>query len=103
MSEEEIKRRREEFEGRVVGAYAREGDGKRRKEKRASTSTSSPGIAAGYDQATFNSLPLVERVLHTRAFVRDLTLLARDADAFVVSGESACRLASLLKTLNKRG
>lgn len=46
------------------------------------------GLAeTSYSQSIFNRHPLLERVLHTRALIRDLTLLTRYADAFVVSGE----------------
>ncbi|GAA6024102.1 hypothetical protein JCM8202_004253 [Rhodotorula sphaerocarpa] len=56
-----------------------------------------PSLRAGYSQAAFNALPVLERVVHTQAFVRDLTLLAREADAAVVSGASNIgRLAMLL-------
>lgn len=88
-SADDIKNARKEFRDRKLVAYGRKGDEKeepRRKEKRGL------GLSAGYDQATFNLLPLRERVTHTRAFVRDLTLLAKHADAFVVSGKSLRRL-----------
>ncbi|BGP51988.1 hypothetical protein JCM10450v2_007959 [Rhodotorula kratochvilovae] len=56
-----------------------------------------PDLSAGYTQAAFNALPLLERVVHTQAFVRDLTVLAREADAAVVSGASNVgRLAMLI-------
>lgn len=55
-----------------------------------------PDLSAGYTQAAFNALPMLERVVHTQAFVRDLTVLAREADAAVVSGASNVgRLAML--------
>lgn len=88
-SADEIKNARKEFGDRKPVAYGRKGreeDGAQRREKR------ELGLSAGYDQATFNLLPLRERVTHTRAFVRDLTLLAKHADAFVVSGKSLRRL-----------
>lgn len=92
-SAKEIERARKEFGNRKNLAYAKGGADEvppRRKEKRKLT------LSAGYDQATFNKLPLVERVVHTRAFVRDLTLLAREADAMVVSASSNVgRLAML--------
>ncbi|GAA5927110.1 hypothetical protein JCM3775_002449 [Rhodotorula graminis] len=47
-----------------------------------------PDLSTGYTQAAFNALPILERVVHTQAFVRDLTVLAREADAAVVSGAS---------------
>ncbi|GAA5964568.1 hypothetical protein JCM21900_001901 [Sporobolomyces salmonicolor] len=59
-------------------------------------------LAAGYTQSAFNALPLAERVAHTQAFVRDLTLLAftsagEGVDAMVVSGASNIgRLAMLI-------
>ncbi|TNY21533.1 hypothetical protein DMC30DRAFT_196441 [Rhodotorula diobovata] len=56
-----------------------------------------PDLSAGYTQAAFNALPMLERVVHTQAFVRDLTVLAREADAAVVSGASNVgRLAMLI-------
>ncbi|GAA5913258.1 hypothetical protein JCM8208_003251, partial [Rhodotorula glutinis] len=58
---------------------------------------STPDLSAGYTQAAFNALPILERVVHTQAFVRDLTVLAREADAAVVSGASNVgRLAMLI-------
>lgn len=42
---------------------------------------------SSHTQSSFNSQPVLERVLRTRALLRDLTLLVRHADAFVVSGE----------------
>ncbi|GAA5833651.1 hypothetical protein JCM11251_003194 [Rhodosporidiobolus azoricus] len=45
-------------------------------------------LSTGYLQSAFNALPLLERVVHTQAFVRDLTIIAREVDAAVVSGAS---------------
>ncbi|GAA6025320.1 hypothetical protein JCM10207_006244 [Rhodosporidiobolus poonsookiae] len=54
-------------------------------------------LGGGYVQSAFNALPLLERVVHTQAFVRDLTVMAREADAAVVSGSSNIgRLAMLI-------
>ncbi|BGP11686.1 hypothetical protein JCM10049v2_007606 [Rhodotorula toruloides] len=60
-------------------------------------------LDSGYTQQSFNALPLLSRVAHTQAFVRDLTLLARSGeeeegvDAAVVSGASNVgRLAMLI-------
>ncbi|GAA5865953.1 hypothetical protein JCM1840_003356 [Sporobolomyces johnsonii] len=62
--------------------------------------SSGTDLATGYTQSAFNALPLAERVAHTQAFVRDLTLLAASAegvDAMVVSGASNIgRLAMLI-------
>ncbi|GAA6052841.1 hypothetical protein JCM3770_006276 [Rhodotorula araucariae] len=56
-----------------------------------------PDLSAGYTQAAFNAMPLLERVVHTQAFVRDLSVLAREVDAAVVSGSSNVgRLAMLI-------
>ncbi|SCV72254.1 BQ2448_4948 [Microbotryum intermedium] len=56
-----------------------------------------PGLASGFSQSEFNRLPMLERVIHTRTFIRDLTLFSRDADAFIVSGSSNIgRLAMLI-------
>ncbi|KDE09361.1 hypothetical protein MVLG_00675 [Microbotryum lychnidis-dioicae p1A1 Lamole] len=56
-----------------------------------------PGLASGFSQLEFNRLPMLERVLHTQTFIRDLTLFSRDADAFIVSGSSNIgRLAMLI-------
>ncbi|GAA5918547.1 hypothetical protein JCM6882_009764 [Rhodosporidiobolus microsporus] len=90
------------------GAAAVEG-GRKKKVKRGaaagdSSSSSSPAAPAadlsssgGYVQASFNALPLLERVVHTQAFVRDLTIIAREVDAAVVSGASNVgRLAMLI-------
>lgn len=53
-------------------------------------------LDVGYTQQAFNALPLLERVAHTQAFVRDLTVLVNEADAAVVSGASNVgRLAML--------
>lgn len=59
-------------------------------------------LDSGYTQQSFNALPLLSRVAHTQAFVRDLTVLARSGeeeegvDAAVVSGASNVgRLAML--------
>ncbi|BGP66236.1 hypothetical protein NBRC10512v2_007644 [Rhodotorula toruloides] len=59
-------------------------------------------LDSGYTQQSFNALPLLSRIAHTQAFVRDLTLLARSGeeegvDAAVVSGASNVgRLAMLI-------
>ena len=55
---------------------------------------------SGFNHRAFDQLPLVERVAHTRAFVRDLTLLVKEADAMIVStASSAGRLAMLYVAL----
>ncbi|GAA6009432.1 uncharacterized protein JCM10292_004290 [Rhodotorula paludigena] len=94
-------------------AYAREAEGRMVKRPRllrraveadeaASESApaeppSPPDLRKGYTQAAFNALPLLERIVHTQAFVRDVTLLAREVDAAVVSGASNVgRLAMLI-------
>ncbi|BGP20477.1 hypothetical protein JCM10213v2_008638 [Rhodosporidiobolus nylandii] len=60
-------------------------------------SAPTPNLAAGYTQSAFNALPLLERIVHTQAFVRDLTVIAREADAAVVSAASNVgRLAMLI-------
>ncbi|GAA5988488.1 hypothetical protein JCM11641_007168 [Rhodosporidiobolus odoratus] len=65
--------------------------------KRATASPEPTNLSAGYTQAAFNALPLLERVVHTQAFVRDLTIIAREVDAAVVSGASNVgRLAMLI-------
>lgn len=48
--------------------------------------SSSPGREQ--NETEFNRLPLPARIASTRAFVRDLTFLARNADALVVTGSS---------------
>jgi len=66
-----------------------------------SATAATPDLSAGYTQAAFNALPILERVVHTQAFVRDLTVLAREADAAVVSGASNVgRLAMLCVSLS---
>ncbi|GAA6036117.1 hypothetical protein JCM8097_006624 [Rhodosporidiobolus ruineniae] len=45
-------------------------------------------IPAGFNEVTFNSLPLSTRLASTRLFVRDLTVLTRRADAIVMTGSS---------------
>ncbi|BGP54999.1 hypothetical protein JCM8202v2_002587 [Rhodotorula sphaerocarpa] len=45
-------------------------------------------IPPGFNETQFNRLPLPARIASTRAFVRDLTFLARNADALVVTGSS---------------
>ncbi|BGP15376.1 hypothetical protein JCM10213v2_003344 [Rhodosporidiobolus nylandii] len=45
-------------------------------------------VPAGFNEATFNSLPLSTRLAQTRLFVRDLTVLAHRADALVMTGSS---------------
>lgn len=92
--------------GGVVAAAANENEGikmvklakggARAKQRRAVVDPPTK-LSAGYNQAAFNALPLLERVVHTQAFVRDLTIIAREADAAVMSGASNVgRLAMLL-------
>ncbi|BGP74099.1 hypothetical protein NBRC10513v2_007531 [Rhodotorula toruloides] len=109
-------RLRKEEEGKGGGrpkAYAAKGEGKGKEGKMIKLplppSTASPdpnrrrrrrSLDAGYTQQSFNALPLLSRVAHTQAFVRDLTLLAQEeggVDAAVVSGASNVgRLAMLI-------
>ncbi|GAA5914557.1 hypothetical protein JCM6882_000418 [Rhodosporidiobolus microsporus] len=54
-------------------------------------------VPAGFNEATFNALPLSDRLSETRLFVRDLTVLSRHADAIVMTGSSNVgRLMTLL-------
>ncbi|GAA6042396.1 hypothetical protein JCM8097_004496 [Rhodosporidiobolus ruineniae] len=74
------------------------GGGKKKLARRAASGAETgASLTAGYLQSAFNALPLIERVTHTQAFVRDLTVIAREADAAVVSGASNVgRLAMLI-------
>ncbi|GAA6018435.1 hypothetical protein JCM11491_006996 [Sporobolomyces phaffii] len=47
-----------------------------------------PFIPAGFNENTFNSLPLETRIEQSQAFVRDVTLLSTRADALVITGSS---------------
>ncbi|GAA5839851.1 hypothetical protein JCM9279_005186 [Rhodotorula babjevae] len=81
---------------RLRRAAARESEGKEDEVVEAAPAAT-PDLSAGYTQAAFNALPILERVVHTQAFVRDLTVLAKEADAAVVSGASNVgRLAMLI-------
>lgn len=44
--------------------------------------------STGKNEIEFNRLPLATRIENTRVFVRDLTFLARTADALVITGSS---------------
>ncbi|GAA5866589.1 hypothetical protein JCM8547_005468 [Rhodosporidiobolus lusitaniae] len=45
-------------------------------------------VPPGFNENTFNALPLASRVSSTQVFVRDLTVLAQEADAVVMTGSS---------------
>ncbi|BGP35676.1 hypothetical protein JCM10296v2_007528 [Rhodotorula toruloides] len=91
-----------------AAAGTKGGEGAKMVKVVAAPSTASPdqrfrkrSLDAGYTQQSFNALPLLSRVAHTQAFVRDLTLLAQaeegGVDAAVVSGASNVgRLAMLI-------
>ncbi|GAA5829760.1 hypothetical protein JCM11251_007870 [Rhodosporidiobolus azoricus] len=60
-------------------------------------------VPAGFNEATFNALPLASRLSSTRLFVRDLTVLCRRADAIVMTGSSNVgRLMTLLFEAGRR-
>ncbi|TNY20464.1 hypothetical protein DMC30DRAFT_447036 [Rhodotorula diobovata] len=74
---------------------AQAGRKKRRGDARSHSSKGKKGgkrqvgkIPAGFNETGFNSLPLGSRIASSRLFVRDLTALARRADALVVTGSS---------------
>ncbi|POY73620.1 hypothetical protein BMF94_3154 [Rhodotorula taiwanensis] len=62
-------------------------EGKPSRAKRLRRSHPDP-IPAGFNEIEFNRLPLATRIENTRVFVRDLTFLARTADALVITGSS---------------
>ncbi|GAA5989377.1 hypothetical protein JCM5350_005693 [Sporobolomyces pararoseus] len=67
-------------------------------------SNSSPSIPAGFNEITFNSLPLSTRIQQSRKFVRDVTFLSTRCDALVITGSSNVgRLMSLLFGARERG
>ncbi|GAA5912213.1 hypothetical protein JCM8208_000934 [Rhodotorula glutinis] len=68
---------------RVVGGPAVE-----RKKRRGGKKRQVGEIPAGFNETSFNSLPLAARIASARLFVRDLTVLARRSDALVVTGSS---------------
>ncbi|GAA5925944.1 hypothetical protein JCM3775_005157 [Rhodotorula graminis] len=68
---------------RVVGGPTIE-----RKKRRGGKKRQVDEIPAGFNETSFNSLPLAARISSARLFVRDLTVLARRSDALVVTGSS---------------
>ncbi|GAA5904689.1 uncharacterized protein JCM6883_003871 [Sporobolomyces salmoneus] len=66
------------------------------------TAQAGPVIPAGFNEITFNSLPLSDRISQSRFFVRDVTFLSTRSDALVITGSSNVgRLMSLL--MGERG
>ncbi|GAA5863341.1 hypothetical protein JCM3774_005259 [Rhodotorula dairenensis] len=60
-------------------------------------------IPSGFNENEFNRLPVSSRIRSTRQFVRDLTFLARRADAVVVTGSSNVgRLLMMLSEAEQR-
>ena len=54
-------------------------------------------IKPGFDEARFNQMDMGQRVMETRLFLRDLTLLAERAEGLVITGSSNVgRLMALL-------
>ncbi|GAA5855540.1 hypothetical protein JCM9279_005114 [Rhodotorula babjevae] len=84
---------------RVVGRPTKE-----RKKGRKGKKRQVGEIPAGFNETSFNSLPLAARISSARLFVRDLTVLARRSDALVVTGSSNVgRLMMLLFEASRKG
>ncbi|GAA5849454.1 hypothetical protein JCM3766R1_003288 [Sporobolomyces carnicolor] len=63
-----------------------------------------PVIPPGFNEVTFNSLPLSDRIDQSRRFVRDVTFVSTRSDALVMTGSSNVgRLMSLLMGEKSKG
>ncbi|GAA6059795.1 hypothetical protein JCM10212_003690 [Sporobolomyces blumeae] len=72
--------------------------------EQAGPSSGGPDVPAGFNENTFNSLPLADRIAQSRDFVRDVTLLSTRSDALVITGSSNVgRLMALLMGSRARG